>query len=133
MSNPTTTPSAADDIAYVLGLPPDRQSAVFAALVRQLSGDRPEPVIQVTAADGRPVGHFHPHAPDLLAVVAGLSPEEQARMLAPLPDDIDPDDSFTFEELAALRADAAAIPTRSIPATRGGVSTATAAAGTSGR
>jgi len=36
----TATPPVADDIAFVLGLPADRQSAVLSALLRELTGKR---------------------------------------------------------------------------------------------
>jgi len=107
MSSPTTTPPVADDIAYVLGLPADRQSAVLSALVRQLSGERTGAAIPVTAADGNRAGTYLPNedVAGLEALLRGLSPEARARFLRPLPPDFDPDDYLSDEEMEAIRAE----------------------------
>jgi len=62
-----------------------------------------------------------------------LSPAALAMMTRPLPADLDPDDSFTFEELAAHRAKARSASQQSEPATRGDGLPATAATANSGR
>jgi hypothetical protein len=101
MSNPTTTPSAADDIAYVLGLPVDRQSAVCAALLRHLAKDGKRAGVSETGGS----------AGWLRSLVDALKPEMPERVNRPLPPDIDPSDPnnwATNEELDALTAAARA-------------------------
>jgi len=96
MSSPTTTPPVADDIAFVLGLPADRQSAVFAALVRHL------------AHDGQRTGV---RADWFRSLVDALTPDMPEFVSRPLPPDIDPSDPdnwATNEELDALTAKARA-------------------------
>lgn len=107
MNQPTTTtPPVADDIAFVLGLPADRQSAVFAALVRRMTGGQPSAAIPVTDPDGQRFGTFLPDAEVARhrAFLDGLPPHLREKLTRPWPSDFDPDDSFTLEELAAMRA-----------------------------
>lgn len=105
MSSPTPAPPVADDVAFVLGLPADRQSVVFAALVRQLSGDKPGAAIPVTGPNGNWAGTYLPNeeVAGLEALLRGLSPEARARFLRPLPPDFDPDDYLSDEEMEAIR------------------------------
>ncbi len=135
----TVTPPVADDIAFVLGLPADRQSAVLSALLRQLAGKQGSaaPIPIRTAAGHRSLclGKFvaDPEAVRYLDFLDTLSPPSQEMMTRPLPTDFDPDDSFTSEELAARRAKARSASQLSEPATRGDGLPATVATANSGR
>lgn len=104
----TATPPVADDIAYVLGLPADRQSAVLSALVKHLTGDRAGAAIPI-AADGHQVGTYLPalNAADFRTLVDALTPAMPPishRSLPPNLDPTDPDNWATDEELDALTA-----------------------------
>ena len=101
----TVTPPVADDIAFVLGLAADRQSAVLSALVNHLTGGRVGAAIPITA-DGHRVGTFVPVA-DIAryqAFLDSLPPHLHEKMTRPLPPDFDPTDWATDEELDALTA-----------------------------
>ena len=135
----SATPPVADDIAFVLGLPADRQSAVLSALLRDLAGKQGSaaPIPISTAAGHRSLclGKFVPDAEVVryLDFLDTLSPASREMMTRPLPADFDPDDSFTFEELAARRAKVRSASQLSEPATRGDGLPAIAATANSGR
>jgi hypothetical protein len=104
MSQTATPP---DDIAFVLALPPDRQAAVFAALVRRLGGDKPTAALAVTDPDGQPLGTVIPplSREQFRTLVDSLAPNMPPISNRPLPPGIDlgdPDNWATDEELDAL-------------------------------
>ena len=104
----SATPPVADDIAFVLGLPADRQSAVLSALVKHLTGNRAGAAIPI-AADGHRVGTYLPtlNAVDFRTLVDALTPAMPPISHRPLPPDLDPADPDNWaadEELDALTA-----------------------------
>lgn len=103
----TTLAPTESPVEYVKALSPEAKEEVLLALLQELMTIRGDQgLISFTTPDGKPFGHYVSPAIERArsaAAFAEMPDDVRAKMMAPLPEDFDPDDVLTDDDLEAIR------------------------------